>query len=265
MHEGDSGVIELVGGLYLLAGYPDHSRSIPGYAGCSVYLVRGASGGHVLIDTGFGRFTDRIAELVRSVGIDPGDVAMVAYTHSHADHAESYEEYQRRGAKVAIHESARNAQEWGGVPVRADVFFSDGDAVEAAGVRLQVHHTPGHTPDSSSFVAEISGRRVLFVGDMAGWFFPGRGSDYRQMVASVEKVRSLGADFVCGGHWIVGQDLPTYWEKLTGSVAAGIFSLVDGCGAREHCRETGRRFLALDAENRGAQGSTGTIAHPTSS
>jgi hypothetical protein len=64
------------------------------------------------------------------------------------------------------------------------------------------------------------------------------------MVASVEKVRKLGADLVCGGHWLCGGDVDAYWDKLAKSLGEGIFSLVDHFKATEHCELTAKRFQA---------------------
>jgi glyoxylase-like metal-dependent hydrolase (beta-lactamase superfamily II) len=238
------GVMELMDGLYMVAGYPLHPQPIADYSGASVYLLHGRRNECVLIDSGFQRFTDAIVHLLRQMGITAADVKMVAYTHSHGDHAESCEHYRQQGTTTAIHEAARNAGDWGGSPVRADRFFRDGDILEAAGLKLQVHHTPGHTPDSSCFLLEMSGARILFAGDLTGWFFPERGSDYRQMVASVEKARKLGADLICGGHWLCGDDLDAYWDKLAKSLGEGIFSLVDRFKAMEHYDLTAKRFQA---------------------
>ena len=238
------GVMELVDGLYLVIGYPCDPRPIADYSGACVYLVRGRGKECILVDSGFRRFTDAIVELLARLGVAPSDVKMVAYTHGHGDHAESCEYFQQQGAIAAIHEAARDAGDWGRSPVPADRFFRDGDVLEAAGLKLKAYHTPGHTPDSSSFLLETAGHRVLFTGDMTGWFFPARGSDYGQMVASVDKARKLGADLICGGHFLCGGDVEAYWDKLAKSLAQGIFSLVDHFGAREHYELTAKRFQA---------------------
>ncbi len=238
------GVIELVDGLYQVAGYPGHSPVIPGYSGASVYLVRGRGKECIMVDSGFKRFTDSIVGLLEGLGVALSDVKMVAYTHRHGDHAENYEHFQKQGAIIAIHEAARRAAPWGEPAIKADRFFRDGDVLEAAGLRLKVYHTPGHTPDSCCFLMEKAGSRILFAGDMTGWFFPERGSDYSQMAASVEKARRLGADLICGGHWLCGVDLEAYWDKLAKSVGEGIFSLVDRHNSAEHYELTVNRLLA---------------------
>jgi glyoxylase-like metal-dependent hydrolase (beta-lactamase superfamily II) len=236
------GVIELVDGLYLVAGYGMPTPSIPNYGGASVYLLRGADGGCVLIDSGFSEFRVAVTDLLMKMGVSCSDIRMVLYTHSHGDHMESYLHYQQHGAVIAVHEAARHAHRWGGTPVHADRFFRDGEVLEAAGLRIEAHHTPGHTPDSTCFLFETAGTRVLFAGDLTGWFFPSRGSDLPQMNASVEKARRLRADLICGGHWLCGVGLDAYWDKLAKSVREGIFQLVDRHHAEEHYAQTAARL-----------------------
>ncbi|NLW51469.1 MAG: MBL fold metallo-hydrolase [Candidatus Brocadiaceae bacterium] len=238
------GVMELVDGLYLVTGYPCDPRPIPDYSGACVYLIRGRGGECVLVDSGFRRYTDAVVALMEPLGVTPADIRLVAYTHGHGDHAESCEFFQQHGATAAIHETNRKADYWGRATVPADRFFREGDVLEAAGVRLEAYHTPGHTPDSSSFLLEISGQRVLFTGDMTGWFFPARGSDYEQMVASVEKVRRLGAGLVCGGHSLCGGDVEDYWERMSESLGEGIFQMVDHYKAADLCAQSAREFQA---------------------
>jgi glyoxylase-like metal-dependent hydrolase (beta-lactamase superfamily II) len=238
------GVMQLVDGLYLVVGYPCDPRPIPDYSGACVYLVRGRGDECILMDSGFQQFTDGVVSLLDQLGVAVSDVKMVAYTHGHGDHAENCDYFRGQGATTAIHEAARSAGDWGGSPVPAERFFRDGEVLEAAGLKLHAHHTPGHTPDSSCFVLEMAGSRILFAGDLTGWFFPDAGSDYRQMVASVEKARRLGADIICGGHWLCAGDLDAYWDKLAKSVGEGIFSLVDRYNAAEHYELTARRFHA---------------------
>ena len=87
-----------------------------------------------------------------------GDVELVLITHGHHDHV---------GAVPAMHAAT-------GAPVRAVVPqhchgggapLADGDVVRAAGVRVRVLSTPGHTADSVSFVldddAVLTGDTIL--------------------------------------------------------------------------------------------------------
>lgn len=84
-------------------------------------------------------------------------VQLVLLTHHHFDHTEGVAEFTARtGAPVRALDPA--------LCVDAEPF-RDGEVIEAAGVRLTVLATPGHTKDSVCFVAERDGRTAVLTGD----------------------------------------------------------------------------------------------------
>lgn len=87
-----------------------------------------------------------------------GPVSLVLITHRHPDHtAGSPRLRELTGAPVR---AADPEHSHGGAPLR------DGETIEAAGLRVQVVATPGHTLDSVSFVVESPGEApVLLTGD----------------------------------------------------------------------------------------------------
>ncbi|HEX6341406.1 MBL fold metallo-hydrolase [Umezawaea sp.] len=86
-----------------------------------------------------------------------GPVATVVITHGHPDHAEG----------------ARRFAELVGAPTRAidpDLChgadpLSDGDTIAAAGLRLRVLATPGHTADSLCLLLDHEGSSAILTGD----------------------------------------------------------------------------------------------------
>lgn len=86
---------------------------------------------------------------------EAGEVALVLYTHHHADHTEAID----------------RMVELTGAPARAvDAAFcrdaapvTDGEVIDLAGVRLRVVLTPGHTMDSTCLLLESEGS--LLSGD----------------------------------------------------------------------------------------------------
>jgi hydroxyacylglutathione hydrolase len=110
----------------------------------------------VVVDPGFS--AERVHELLRSAGKRP--VAVLA-THGHVDHVGSAAEFCGDDLPFHIHEADALAladpRGWGAayehepIPVKDVRLLGDGDELRFAGFRIQVLHTPGHTPGSVCF------------------------------------------------------------------------------------------------------------------
>ncbi|MEG3616254.1 MBL fold metallo-hydrolase [Isoptericola haloaureus] len=138
-----------------------------------------------------------------------GPVDLVLVTHRHADHtAGSRGLHARTGAPVR---AADPAHCHGGDPL------SDGEVVEAAGLRIGVLATPGHTADSVSLVVTAPGEEpVVLTGDTV----LGRGTtviaepdgSLRDYLASLDALEHVG-----GGRLGVpahGPELPDLGEAV---------------------------------------------------
>jgi glyoxylase-like metal-dependent hydrolase (beta-lactamase superfamily II) len=251
--------VEVVPGVHLLAMLPKGTELVPTYLGVCSYLVEGSNGRHILIDSGQQNQTETLVQLLAGQNVKPSDIEMVVCTHAHSDHVGGCAFLQRQGAKIAIHKlageyvdakppfkdpnSRRDEHEKGIEPFRPDIRFSDGDILRAGDIELRVIHTPGHTPDSCSFVLNRSGKTILFIGDLYGWYIIEWGSDQKQMLESVRKARDVRADYVCYGHNMITEDLPGFWDKLEKSVGDGIFQLVDQHDYTSNVTRTGKKVL----------------------
>ncbi len=124
-------------------------------------------------------------------------VKMLLLTHGHFDHVGGLCEMARlTGAPVGIHpadapllEQAPELARLFGLGVQAppppDFFLEDGGEIELGRLRLQVVHTPGHTPGSVTLVmpgCAIVGD-CLFAGSIGRTDLPG--SDYRMLMRSI--------------------------------------------------------------------------------
>ncbi|MGH3625045.1 MAG: MBL fold metallo-hydrolase [Sciscionella sp.] len=103
--------------------------------GTNSWLLRApGSAGCVLVDPGY-LHEEHLNRLAAH-----GPVELVLLTHRHPDHAESAESFAERvGAAVRAFDAQRC------VGAQA---LTDDEVVDAAGLRLRVLHTPGHTDDS---------------------------------------------------------------------------------------------------------------------
>ncbi|MGX6510428.1 MBL fold metallo-hydrolase [Rhodococcus sp. SJ-2] len=128
-------------------------------------------------------------------------VAMTLISHRHFDHTEGGERFAELTGSP-VHAVTPEHRHGGGTEL------SDGDVVEAAGLRVRVLATPGHTADSLSFVLEddrsvltadtILGRGTTVLDDTDG--------DLGDYLGSLRSYIALGQGYtVLPGH---GAELP---------------------------------------------------------
>ncbi|MEM0128581.1 MAG: MBL fold metallo-hydrolase [Thermoplasmata archaeon] len=127
------------------------------------YLVAEGEGGYgVVIDPSFG--PEEVIEAIDRRGIR---VAYVLNTHHHPDHvAGNADVVARTGARVVAHRAS---------PRHPDLPVDDGATLEAGRLRIEVLHTPGHTPDSVfyRFEGHVATGDTLFVGECGRTDLPG--------------------------------------------------------------------------------------------
>lgn len=88
---------------------------------------------------------------------DSGSVPLVLLSHHHSDHTEGVPEFAECTGAVVRALNPRWCS--GAEPLR------DGEEIDAAGVRLRVLATPGHTADSVCFYAPDAAEPAVFTGD----------------------------------------------------------------------------------------------------
>jgi glyoxylase-like metal-dependent hydrolase (beta-lactamase superfamily II)/rhodanese-related sulfurtransferase len=117
--------------------------------GCLSYMV-GADGGAAVIDPSLD------PDVYRSAAAQRGwRITYVLETHLHADHLSRARALaEQTGATLALPAGHRLAAPF--TPLR------DGDALTLGGARLAVLDTPGHTPESTTFLLDGA---ALFTGD----------------------------------------------------------------------------------------------------
>src|SRR5262249_38906626 len=138
-------------------------------------------GGGLLVDTGGVSAQAATRERIRAAGLDPKDIRYVLLSHGHGDHAGAAYLWRAPGAKVVAPASAAFAvtgvmPTWSDynlwVPCPIDELLRlnrAGGEVEGTlcGGKVRAIFAPGPSPDTVVYTMELSGKRVIFTGDIA--------------------------------------------------------------------------------------------------
>jgi hydroxyacylglutathione hydrolase len=166
----------------------------------------------------------------RAIVIDPGDdadvlaegistnglvVEAIVATHAHFDHIVAAERLRElTGAPFYLHDSDRFLLDWMqtsgrlvlGIelppPPAVDTAAAEGDVLVVGSAKLEVVHTPGHSPGSISLIADnaIFSGDTLFAGSVGRTDLPG-GDTQTLLRAIVEKLFTLDGNLpVYPGH-----------------------------------------------------------------
>lgn len=147
--------------------------------------------------------------------IEPQEVELIILTHCHHDHSAGARAFKEAtGAKILIHSEEEGllgddltslAYLFGELApeVRPDGILEDGQVLDLGEWRLEVLHTPGHSPGSICLYERTA--KVLFSGDTV---FPqgniGRtdlyGGSTEQLIRSIERLTELEVETMYPGH-----------------------------------------------------------------
>ena len=192
-----------------------------GFSG-NAYLLTAAK--PTLIDVGLDG-----EELLRNINkhIDPRDISNVILTHSHYDHVAALDHLlEHTEAKVMIHEDelplfmdpmgSAAAMFGGDVPrTLPQVLLKDGDEINLGDCRLEVIHTPGHTPGGICLLQSgnlFTGDTVFTYGNIGRTDLTG-GNGF-MLIKSIERLLTLQFDRLYPGHYEPsGTDLHEQLEK----------------------------------------------------
>ncbi|MDA8388168.1 MAG: MBL fold metallo-hydrolase [Nitrospiraceae bacterium] len=176
-------------------------------ANCVIIWER-QSLGAIVVDPG--DEPERIVDLINDSSLKVG---CIVCTHAHFDHVGAVPELKEAtGAPVALH--ADEIEIYSGVRDQAalwgyeidplpppDVFLKDGDYVEVGAVRMEVIHTPGHSPGGICLYGPglaVTGD-TLFAGSIGRTDF--YGGDHGLIMRSLRRLAALPGDtIVLPGH-----------------------------------------------------------------
>jgi glyoxylase-like metal-dependent hydrolase (beta-lactamase superfamily II) len=148
-------------------------RLILGAFETNCYVLRDSATGTdcLIIDPGLE--AEQLIDFLEARKLKP---VAVILTHGHADHIAGVALLRQNfpDVKVCAHkddaqmliEPEHNLSAFAGEPIKAgpaDLLLQDGDTIEQAGVKLQVLHTPGHTPGGICLYSE--NEQIVFTDD----------------------------------------------------------------------------------------------------
>ncbi|OBG91210.1 MBL fold metallo-hydrolase [Mycobacterium sp. E3251] len=161
--------------------------------GTNTWVLRGKGSDElVVVDPGpdDDEHIARVAEL--------GRITLVLISHRHGDHTDGIDKLVERTGATVRSAGSGFLRGLGG-------HLTDGEVIDAAGLKIRVMATPGHTADSFSFVLEdavLTADSVLGRGTAVIDSEDGSLADYLE---SLRRLRGLGRRTVLPGH---GPDLP---------------------------------------------------------
>jgi len=165
------------------------------------------------------------SRLIKFIQKEKISILYIINTHGHPDHIGANRKLKEHtGAPILIHQydapmlaesdsvlSVIFPSEYSSPP--ADNLIKEGDSIECAGMKLQVLHTPGHTPGGISLLTDdsIFTGDTLFAGSVGRFDLPGGSQEI--LLNSVDKILSLDENLtIYPGHGpstTVAQELRT--------------------------------------------------------
>jgi glyoxylase-like metal-dependent hydrolase (beta-lactamase superfamily II) len=196
--------------------------------GTNTWVLRGRGSDEiVVVDPG----PDDAAHIERVAAL--GRIALVLISHRHGDHTDGIDRLVDATGAVVRSVGSGYLRGRGGA-------LSDGEVIDAAGLRITVLATPGHTADSLCFLlddAVLTADTVLGRGTTVIDHEDGRLGDYLE---SLRRLAGLGPRMMLPGHGPEAGDLPAvaqmylaHREARLDQVRGALRTLGEDAGARQ--------------------------------
>jgi len=187
--------------------------------GVNVYLIDGGTE-FILIDIGTEDTVEEIVELIRNMDFKLSRCKMIIATHADADHIQGLQRARELlKAPIAAHpnsvvplETADEIQTYATIaaqnihlplrPTKIDLLLNEGDVITVGNLKLDVWHTPGHTPGQLTFKMGnllLSGDNV-YKDSCVGVIDAHHGSNLPDFIASLKRILADDSEFLLPSH-----------------------------------------------------------------
>jgi glyoxylase-like metal-dependent hydrolase (beta-lactamase superfamily II) len=178
----------------------------PSANNCNTFVIDGPT--KIIIDPGHATLIEHVVRGAQQDRVRLEDTGLIICTHAHPDHIEAVQLFRGHQIPFTCHES-----EWNMAKPYADMFgirldgltpffFLDNGDLDVNGTRLQIIHTPGHSPGSISIW--WPDKKALFTGDCIFKDGIGRsdlpGGNSAQLKESINALTKLNPEYILPGH-----------------------------------------------------------------
>ena len=186
--------------------YPEN-----GILDCNTYVIKGDPS--IIIDPGLTEYLPNLTSSFLRDGINPKDIDIIINTHLHADHCWGNAAFKEiSGARILLlpvqkkfyDTAVIQTSEFFGIPsvqFKEDGYL-DNNKLDIGDMELEFIHSPGHSPDSTSFYCKEE--KFLICGDVIFSQNTGRvdlpGGNADQLKQSIEKLSQLDVEYLLPGH-----------------------------------------------------------------
>jgi glyoxylase-like metal-dependent hydrolase (beta-lactamase superfamily II) len=225
--------------LVFTARVAEHAVEVlPGvYASTSVstvYVIR-CGERYVMVDTGMLRDVDAHLANFQAVGVDLKRIDAIFVTHFHYDHVSGIAHAKEKlGCRVVAHRENVQAIETGDPvstaaqmayipdyafpfpPCKVDIVVEDGDTLRVGSTDFLVCHLPGHTAGDTGYFWEgkLTVGDILYKGGGTGWSDVHWGSNFNDLIDSMNRIRKLSPEYCLPGHGLPWKYEPGESDKV---------------------------------------------------
>ncbi len=184
-----------------------------------VYAIDVDDRHYCLVDAGVSH-ADQILANIAQTSLKGKTPSHLILTHAHIDHIGAAHQFKSQFPKIRIYAhdwdasaiegvpgtESKTAASWYGIQLQPvpihHKFTQDKEILTIGSKKIEILHTPGHTPGSISVLYYTPAKELIVFGqDIHGPFLPEFESNINDWRLSMRKILALEPDILCEGHF----------------------------------------------------------------